>query len=142
MSAKEMPIEDVVEVMDYLDAKTELESFVERNKKVMQEYAALCEQYNTHLESADKKVRELNVSCGPFKQLSPQVKVDGEKLVNLIGREEFIKAGGKVATKTTYEMDKKTFEAAVAKNSIPSEVIDVVRTSTPKFSVIPKAVIP
>jgi hypothetical protein len=140
--ATEMAVEDVPEVMEFLDAKAELESFCAQNSRVMQQYAALCEQYNTTREAADQKVRQLNVECGPFEQLTPQVKIHAEQLFNSIGRAEFIKAGGVVGTKSTYDMDKKTFEAALARGAIPPELEAVVKETIPKYKVIPKAVLP
>jgi hypothetical protein len=138
----EVPVEEIPEVLEFMDAKEELESFYARNRKYAQEERALLDQYNTKLEAADKVVRDRKVTCGPFKQLSPQVKIHAEKLYNAIGRQEFIKAGGIIGTKPTYDMDKKTFEAAVARNAIPEELVPVVKEVNAKFSVIPKAVLP
>lgn len=139
---KEVPVDDVPEVLEFLDAKEELDSFREKNASIMQQYAALCEQYNTTLEAADKKIRQMKVNCGPFVQLTPQVKIHAEKLYNAIGRDEFRKMGGIIGTASTYTIDKKTFEAAVARRSIPEEIVPVVKEVIVKYTNIPKAVIP
>jgi hypothetical protein len=140
--AAEVPVEEVPEVLEYLNAKEELESFFARNPKYVQEERALIDQYNTKLEAAGKVVRDKKVSCGPFKQLTPQIKIHAEKLFNAIGRAEFVKMGGVVGTEATYDMDKKTFEAAVARKAIPEELVPVVKETIVKFNVIPKAVLP
>lgn len=140
--ATEVPVEEVPEVLEFLDSKTDLEAFCAQNSKVMQEYAALCEQYNASLEAADKKIRQMKVDCGPFKQLSPQVKIHAEKLYGAVGRVEFIKAGGIIGSVPTYSIDKKTFEAAVERGAVPQELVPVVKEIVVKYSNIPKAVIP
>ena len=138
----EIDITEIPEVLDYMDARERLETFRLTHAKVMEEYAGLCDQYNTTLQAADKAVRERRVSCGPFEQLSPMVKVHGDRLYNAVGRVEFLKLGGTITTVPTYAIDRKIFEAAVARKAVPDEIVPLVREVIVKYKTIPKAVLP
>ena len=138
----EIDITEIPEVLDYMDARERLETFRLTHAKVMEEYAGLCDQYNTTLQAADKAVRERRVSCGPFVLKHFATKYDGEALFNSVGRDLFLQLGGTIEQVPSYNVDRGKLEAAIAQNRVKPEVVAVVRQETPNFSKPPKVVIP
>lgn len=139
---QEVSIEEVPEVLEFMDAQTRLEEFRARQPQLMAEFEHLIAEYNTAREAADLAVRQRGVNCGPWKQLSPQVKYDAEKLYSAVGREDFVRLGGIVRTTTEYVIDRATIEAAIAANRVPQQIIDLVRTVTRKYGSVPKGELP
>lgn len=120
----EMPVEEIQEVADFLEADQELEDFIEQHRDVWQRVRELAEQRNTKLEAAASVVRGQNVTCGPFVKLSETLKVDAEKFFEEVGDQNFSNLGGYTETVVTYKVDRERFKAAVARNDIPKEIVD------------------
>lgn len=139
---KEVDVEEIPEVLEFLDAQTEYEAFKAKNRKIIKELEGLIENYNTTREAADKAVRGSGVSCGPWEQLTPTVKYDGEKLYSAVGREDFVRLGGVVRQVNDYVIDKGTIESAIAANRVPQQIVDIVRSVSRKYKSIPKPELP
>jgi len=139
---EEVPLEAIPEVLDFLDAHENLESFKAQNAPLFEQLSILMETYNAALENADKAVRAKGVNCGPWEQLTPTVKYDGEKLYSAVGREDFVRLGGVVRQVNEYVIDKGTIEAAIAANRLPAQIVDLVRTVGRKYKSIPKGQLP
>jgi len=139
---KEVPVDEIPEVIEFLDAQVRLEEFKARHPDLLNELEDLVEDYNQKLQAAEKVVRGKEVNCGPFTQLTPAITYDAERLYNAIGREEFIRLGGIIRQVPEYVIDGKTVEAAILGRRIPKEVAEVVKKTTRKYTVIKKAVIP
>lgn len=132
----------IPEVVEFLDAQDAIQTFKESNAAVFEQYAELAERYNTALEQADKVCRAKQVSSGPFDLYQFTTKYDAEALYNAVGRDKFLEVGGKIDSKTIYDLDKGRLEAAVAQKKVPAEVIDQVRKETPAFHKPDKLVLP
>jgi hypothetical protein len=102
----------------------------------------LSELYNSAREAAEKKVRSLDVSCGPFDRYQVATKYDPEKLYNAVGPTEFRNLGGTSRLVAEYTIDKKVIEAAIARNEIPTAVLAVVRKAEPRYKVPPALKLP
>ena len=140
--SKALDVTEIPEVLDFMNAKEELDAFKLRHEQVFEELTQLSETYNQTLQAADKKVRGLDISCGPFDRYQVAIKYDSEKLYNAIGRTEFMKIGGVVKTVAEYVIDKKSIEAAIARNQLPQEVVDVVRKVEPRYKKPDAVVLP
>lgn len=140
--AETIAIESIPEVLDYMDAKENLEAFYARNPALIAELRSLAEDYNTKLQAAEKVVRGKMVTCGPFDQYQTSVSYDPEKLFNALGRTGFLKIGGTVRTVSEYVIDKKSVEAAIAKQAIPEEVLETVAKVKRNYHVPDPVVLP
>ncbi len=139
---EEVSLDAIPEVLQFLDANERLEEFKARNPELLGTLNILIEDYNTALENADKAVRAKGVNCGPWEQLTPTVKYDGEKLYSAVGREDFVRLGGVVRQVNEYVIDKGTIEAAIAANRLPQQIVELVRTVGRKYKSIPKGQLP
>lgn len=133
---------EVPEVVEFIDAEGALSDFKEEHAAVFDQLAQLVERRNTALEAAEKVCRSSEVSCGPFDLYQFSTKYDAEALYNAIGRDKFLEMGGKLDTKTVYELDKGRFEACVSQNKVAAEVVAQVRKETPNFHKPEKLVVP
>lgn len=139
---KEVDVEEIPEVIEFLDAQTNYEEFKAKNKKIFDKLEELLEVFTVTREAADKAVRAAGVSCGPWEQLTPTVTYDGEKLYSAVGREDFVRLGGVVRQINEYVIDKGTIESAIAANRIPQQIVDLVRTVGRKYKKVPKPELP
>lgn len=137
-----MDVTEVPEVLEFMNAQENMEAFMARNEAVMREFRLVAEQYNTARQAAEQKVRGLDVSCGPFVQFQRAIKYDAEKLYNSVGRTEFLKMGGTIKTVASYDIEKKTIEAVIARNELPPEVVAVVKKEEPRYKTPDELVIP
>lgn len=124
---------DIPEVMHFLAVKKQIDDLKEGYPEVFERLRQLQQDYNQALEAAEKAVRGRQVSCGPFNLYQWQTSLDAEKLYEELGRDEFLKVGGKIQTVTTYDLDKNKFEAHVTAGTIPKEVVDVVKKVSPRY---------
>lgn len=124
---------EIPEVLSFMNAKERLDEFKAKHERIFKQLAELAEDYNTKRQDADKKVRILDVSCGPWERFQVAVTYDVEKLYESVGKEQFIKLGGKLKTITVPEMEKDVAKTIIAKKMIPPKVIEAVEKSTPKY---------
>jgi|HigsolmetaAR202D_1030399.scaffolds.fasta_scaffold01372_4 hypothetical protein len=133
MTTKKVAETDIPEVMHFLAVKKQIDDLKEGYPEVFERLRQLQQDYNQALEAAEKAVRGRQVSCGPFHLYQWQTSLDAEKLYEELGRDEFLKVGGKIQTVTTYDLDKNKFEAHVTAGTIPKEVVDVVKKVSPRY---------
>ncbi len=132
----ELSPEDVVEVQHFVEVQEKYERFKAQHSAVFEELGTIAEEYNTALQAADKAVRSKKVACGPFQISNFRTTYHGEKLYEELGKEEFLRVGGVIKTETIYEIDKAKFEAHVAANAVPKEVVDIVKDVSPSYKKI------
>lgn len=130
------------EVIAFLEAYERLQEFKVANAAFYRQLEQLSSQYNDALENAEKAVRSKQVCCGPFDLYQFAVKYDSQRLYEELGREDFLKVGGKIETTTTYSVDKAALEMNISRNLVPQEVVEVVVKSTPNYHKPDKVVLP
>lgn len=131
--AEQVPEESIREVQDFLEAKAKIDRLKESFPEVFETLDHLKNEYNAALQAADKKVRAMGVSCGPFTVMNTAVTYDADKLFEELGKDEFLRVGGVIKTVTQYEVDKAKLEAHITSNSVPQEVTDVVKKVSPRY---------
>lgn len=130
---KVVPESAVPEVQQFLAVREKLHRLKESYPEVFEALDALKQEYNQALEAADKVVRAKQISCGPFDLYQFQTKYDADKLAEELGESEFLRVGGVVKTVKTYDIDKAKLEAHITSGSIDKEVVDHVRTISPRY---------
>lgn len=130
---KALPETQIPEVMEFLEAKQKLDRLREAFPEVFEQLYALREEYNAKLEAAEKIVRAQKVSCGPFDLYQWQTKYNAERLYEELGRDEFLRIGGKIQTVTQYDVDKNKLEAHITAGAVPEEVVSVVKDTSPRY---------
>lgn len=131
--ANRIPENQIPEVQHFLDIRDRVQRLKEAFPEVFEQLDQLAGEYNQALEAADKVVRGKKVSCGPFDLYQWATTYNAEKLHEELGREEFLKVGGQIKTIATYDIDKAKLEAHITSGAIPGEVVDAVRTVSPRF---------
>jgi hypothetical protein len=139
---KKAELNEVPEVIEFLDAEDAVKAFREEHAEVFEQMAQLVDRYNTALQQADKACRGKEVTCGPFVLKHFATKYDAEKLFHAIGRDKFLQMGGKLDTQTVYDVDRGRLEACIAQNQLAKEVIDLVRKETPNYTEPKPLVVP
>jgi len=137
-----VPVDQVIEVMEFVEAQDELEQFIANNQDLYDELCRLAQERNTRLEAADKVVRAAGVSVGPFNKISESKKINAEKLYEEIGAEDFVKVGGYTETVTAYKVDRERFLSLVRASQVPQEIVEVVVKDTASYANIPRYVLP
>lgn len=128
-----VPESEIREVQDFLEVQAKVQRLKESFPEVFDTLNQLSQEYNAALEAADKKVRALGVSCGPFDCYQTATSYDADKLYEELGKDEFLRVGGVIKTVTKYDVDKAKLEAHITSNSVPTEVVDVVKTVSPRY---------
>lgn len=123
----------IPEVEDFLTAKKALEELEEQHEDTFGRYRELVAEYNRTLEQADKAVRAQGISVGPFIRSHVVTKIDADKLYDLVGRDEFLRLGGKLETVVQYSIDKTKFMSLSSSNQIPKDLIEAVVTEAPNY---------
>ena len=131
--AKRVEPDEIPEVQEYMDAKAMLDAYIHHNQSVFEQYRELAENVNRARESADKVVRAKEVSCGPWDIYQTQTTYDANVLYEALGREGFMRVGGKVQMQAAYEVDKAKVEAAIARGEIPPELVSSVKKESPRY---------
>ena len=117
-----LQIAQVPTVIAFMQAELDLTEFKNKNAKVIVELEQYIDAYNTALEQAEKTVKALDASCGPFDRYLERTTVDAEKLYERLGRDQFLAIGGALNTKTEYSLDKKKALALVATGQLDPEL--------------------
>ena len=138
----DLSVDDIIEVQHFMEVQAKYEEFKEKHSAVFAELQLIAEEYNTALESADKAVRAKQIACGPFRILNHSTRYDAEKLYEELGKDTFLNSGGVIKSKTIYDLDKPRFEAQVAANMIPAEVVEVVKSTAARYASIGNIVLP
>jgi len=133
MPKDEIPASEIPEVAEYIQAREALDGFIEEQKEVFDIYSELVEHVNDSMQRADKAVRSKSVSCGPWDKYQLQTKYDAKALYEALGRDDFLRAGGKLNTITEYGVDKAKVDAAITRGDIPQEVAQDVKKISPRY---------
>lgn len=138
----DVPISEIPEVAAYHDVKARYEAFRAANPEFFQYLDALQEEFNQKLQDANKVVRSKGISCGDFELYQYQTRYNAEELLQGVGRDRFLRVGGKETTQTIRSVDKARFQAACAAGEVPPEVAERVETKTPKYHAPDPIVVP
>jgi hypothetical protein len=130
----ESPV-NIPEVMEFQNARDYLNQFLQANTSVIEQLRQYIDHYNQTREAAEKVVRARGVTCGDFEIRSQAFKVDSEKLLNAIGREAFIQAGGTLKRKAEAKIDYKQLEIAMAKGQISQEIFNEVTKREDRYHI-------
>ena len=133
MSKNQVSTADIPEVEAFVDAEDMLREFEQTHANIIATRSTLVENRNQKREAADKAVRAKEVSCGPWDIYQTQTKFNAEALYNAMGKDGFMKVGGRLQTKTAYDVDKAKVAAAIARGEIPTDVAEVVVTVSPRY---------
>lgn len=129
--------EDVQEVADYETSLRVLDLFMDEHKDVMADYKVLVEESNQKLEKAAEIVRSRKVNCGDFHVHTTITKYDVDRLLSIIGQDNFLQIGGTSNTRVSWEIDKAKLELAAETGALDEETVEAVRTVSVSFK-IPK----
>lgn len=129
-----VPTSDIPEVQDYMEALEAFAEFKAHHKKIWTELMQHVDALNQARGAADKAVRPLMVSCGPWQLREVRENVDLDKLVEAVGPTVFKKAGGVIESKPVFKLDKDRLKAAVANNVLEAETVAAVTTQTPYYN--------
>lgn len=134
--ATTLPAEEIPEVQELIEVEKAIEEHLSNNKEWYAQLQELVELRNTKLEQADKVVRPLGVSCGPFRWRSATENINAEKLYEELGLANFKNVGGYTETVTIFKVDRTRFQSHADRGDIPKEVKDAVLTKTNSYSKI------
>jgi hypothetical protein len=115
---------EVQEVLALLNVEREIRTLIESNPEFYSKLAALSTERNELLTSAEKRVKSLGVTCGPFVKLSEATKINPEKLFEELGEAVFKDVGGYTETVVDYKVDRTRLLAFQKSGTIPKEVAD------------------
>lgn len=135
-------ISSSTKVQEFLEAADALRLFKERHKRVFEELAQLAEVYNQTLEDAEKEVRSLNTSVGPFAVVGTQSTVDADKLFDELGMEDFQRVGGTVSFRRVLDVDKTVFETYAKSGAVHKDVLEVCYKKKNRYNVPKKIELP
>lgn len=110
-----------------------LDMFKIENSKVFKDYTELLEELEQKRQVADKLLRGLDVSYGPWERFSEQKVPNAQALYNLVGEQKFLELGGTISQQPIYDIDKEKLEVAIAAKKIPAEAANEVLKVTPKY---------
>lgn len=126
----------------FLEAEKKLKAFKEANKKIFQQLDSIVEEYNAALEDADKEVRALGISVGPFSVMGVQTTIDVDILYDEMGPEGFLKVGGIVQQRQVLDIDKTKFQTYVNSGAIDPEILSACYSKKNKYRTPKKIDIP
>lgn len=118
---KRLGASEIQEVAELMSIKAEIDRFKMNHEAIFQEYSELTERYNSALEAAEKAVRAKGITCGPFINYSTRMTIDADKMYDEIGKEDFLKYGGRIVERTVYEIDNERVTRHIEAGDIPAE---------------------
>jgi hypothetical protein len=124
---KKLEVEQVPEVLRFVNAQGELYAFIKHHQRTIDQYAEIVERYNDALEAADKALRAhcddamAGISCGPFEFKHFATKYNGDALLNELGNNdaEFQRLGGVIKTVRINEVDARMMESLIDRGAVP-----------------------
>jgi hypothetical protein len=122
--AKIVDPKEVTEVFELLNVERQIRALIDSNPVFYTTLATLSAQRNQLLDSAEVRVKELGVTCGPFVKLSESTKINPEKLFEELGESVFKDLGGYTETVVDYKVDRTRLLAFHKSGAIPKEVAD------------------
>lgn len=139
---KEIAVDDMPEVKDFLAAKHRWEQLQEKHYDLFREIRAAAEDYNDTLEAADKAVKGTKSSCGPFQLMNVAETYDVPALFEILGEKEFLALGGALKTQIVPEISKEKIKQAHAVGKLPDECVDYVLKQTYRYRRVKKIELP
>jgi len=127
--------ETIEEVVSYQQAIAGWEAFKSANPELFQLMEAHINDLEQKRQAADKAVRTADVSCGPIIQKTRNLKVNGDKLLSALGREEAIKCGAVISETRAVKVDMKRYEIAKAQGLVSDEIAEDVQEVGTTYSV-------
>jgi len=131
--ARHVSISEIPEVSAFIETLAQLEAFKAQNSGVFEQYEQIIGEHNQKLEAADKMVRQLGVSCGPFDLYQYGTSYDPKALYDAVGHDRFLQVGGSNHTEKVYKVDKAKVEVAIQQNQIPNEAVESFKTVAPRY---------
>lgn len=147
-STKDVPVEEVPEVLRYMEAEDNLRAFIQKNQPLMDELSVLVEERNESLQNADGAVRALcnqhkvGINCGPLRFKHFSERVNAELMFDTLGADEFMQLRGEIKTVQQYVADKDYTIRAIKNGQIDSDVAANFYQLTPNYHKIPVVVLP
>lgn len=129
----EVPVHTIPEVAAYEEVEARYQKFREDNPEYFKFLDALEEELNQKLEAADKAVRAAKVSCGKFELYKYATKYNAEELFTALGRKKFLEVGGKIQTRTVYDVDKARIDQAIKNGDIRPAVAGRAIVTSPNY---------
>lgn len=126
-------VDEVEEVAELMTVENQLRELIESNKEFYDRLVELVNLRNEKLEMAEKHVRSLGMSCGPFIKLSESQKINAEKLFEEIGADNFQNVGGYTEVVTAYKVDRARFLSIAQRGDIPKPILDEVLKTEVRF---------
>ena len=126
---------EVEEVAAFLHAEEELHQHIQSNPEYYAKLQQLVTTRNEILEDAEKRVRELNVTCGPIVKISETKKIDIEKLFEELGDADFKAVGGYTETIVDYKLDRPRFLSYAKSGTVPAEILESCVKDTASYTV-------
>lgn len=119
-----VPVEEVREVEELIIAEEELQEHINSNPKFYKKLCDLADLRNARLEVAEKTIRGMGVSCGPFLVHTQTQDINVEQLYDELGPDNFASVGGYTETVTQYKIDRTRFIAYLKADQVPKEVAE------------------
>jgi small nuclear ribonucleoprotein (snRNP)-like protein len=124
---------EVEEVQQLLGVERELQALIQSNPEFYGKLMTLSQHRNELLSNAEKRIRGMGVTCGPFVKLSESTKIDAEKLFEEMGETNFKEVGGYTETVVDYKVDRTRVLSYLESGVIPKEVADVCITTEQRY---------
>lgn len=128
MSVSKVPL-----VAELLEIEEEIKELKAKHPDLFAHLQELIDDYNDKLAAAEKEVRALGVSCGPFIASKTIVRYDAEKMFDELGQYLFLEAGGVIEKRAVYSIDKNKLEAAIASGVVPEESVSQFKTESHSY---------
>lgn len=132
----------IPEVRAFLKAQKAYAQWKEDFPAAARKLAAIAAEYGPCLEAADHVVRERRVSAPPFELKHFAGRLRPEKLCELVGRTDFVRLGGTILPKETFEIDRRVFDALVARKEIPEAMAEEALVYAPVYKRPPELSVP
>lgn len=142
MAKKTLSVDEVPEVRKFMEAQQKLQRIKEAYPEASAAFAQVADEYNSSLQAAEKAVKAVACSCGPFQVISTAEAFDADMLYELLGQEVFLAIGGKMKTVRVVEIDKDRVNAALVNGKIDTNIADSARKLTTRFKRLAKVEIP
>jgi hypothetical protein len=139
---KQVAVEEVPEVAAYEGAKAMYESFKAAHLPVVEKLQEFLEYVNQTKEAAEKAVRAAGISCGDFDLYQQVDKVDGDTVLNAVGRDVFIGMGGTIKVKSEAKIGVKQLKTALAQKTITQDLYDEVIKVENRYHMPPTGALP
>jgi hypothetical protein len=120
-------------VQEFNTAEKVVALFEQENERVMAEYRALLDEREQKRQEADKLVRGLDVSCGPWKRYTETIRYDESALFQIVGKAKFLEIGGVIGTTSTYSIESSRIELAISTGTIPPATVNEFKKVTPMY---------